>query len=40
MLSTAIGDHVLRLVPPLILQKEHVDKAIAIIKEAVEELAK
>ena len=40
MLSTAIGDHVLRLVPPLILQKEHVDKAIAIIKESVEELAK
>ena len=40
MLSTAIGEHVLRLVPPLILQKEHVDKAIAIIKESVEELAK
>lgn len=40
MLTTAIGDHIIRLVPPLILEKEHVDKAIAILKEAVEELTK
>lgn len=40
MLTTAIGDNIIRLVPPLILEKEHVDKAIAILKEAVEELTK
>ena len=40
MLTTAIGSNIIRLVPPLILQKEHVDKAIAILKEAVEELTK
>lgn len=40
MLTTAIGSHIIRLVPPLILQKEHVDKAIAILKESVEELTK
>lgn len=39
LLTTAIGDHILRLVPPLILEKKHVDKAIEIIKEAVEELS-
>ncbi|WP_301859304.1 aspartate aminotransferase family protein [uncultured Megasphaera sp.] len=39
LLTTAIGTNLIRLVPPLILGKEHVDKAIAIIKEAVEELA-
>lgn len=38
MLSTAIGTHVLRLVPPLILQKEHVDAAIDIIAQSVKEL--
>lgn len=40
LLTTAIGSSIIRLVPPLILQKEHVDKALDIIKEAVEELAK
>ena len=40
MLTTAIGANIIRLVPPLILQKEHVDKGIAILKEAVEELTK
>lgn len=40
MLTTAIGSNIIRLVPPLILQKEHVDKAIAILKESVEELTK
>lgn len=40
LLLTAIGNHILRLVPPLILQKQHVDQAIAIIKESVEELTK
>jgi acetylornithine/N-succinyldiaminopimelate aminotransferase len=38
MLTTAIGTHVLRLVPPLILQKEHVDKAVDIIAASVKEL--
>lgn len=39
LLTTAIGDHILRLVPPLIVEKEHIDTAIAIIRESVEELS-
>lgn len=39
LLTTAIGTSILRLVPPLILGKEHVDMAIGIIKEAVEEIS-
>ena len=35
---TAIGSSVIRMVPPLILTKEHCDKAAEIIREAVEEL--
>jgi acetylornithine/N-succinyldiaminopimelate aminotransferase len=38
LLITAIGSSVIRMVPPLILTKEDVDKAVAIIKESVEEL--
>ncbi|NCC42006.1 MAG: acetylornithine/succinylornithine family transaminase [Clostridia bacterium] len=39
LLITAIGAHIIRMVPPLILTKEDCDKAFAIIKESVEELA-
>ncbi|MDD7738448.1 MAG: aminotransferase class III-fold pyridoxal phosphate-dependent enzyme, partial [Lachnospiraceae bacterium] len=39
LLITAIGGHTIRMVPPLILTEEDCDKAVAIIKEAVEELA-
>lgn len=38
LLITAIGSSVIRMVPPLILTKEHCDKAAEIIREAVEEL--
>jgi acetylornithine/N-succinyldiaminopimelate aminotransferase len=39
LLITAIGAHIIRMVPPLILTKEDCDKAYGIIKEAVEALA-
>lgn len=39
LLITAIGAHTIRMVPPLILNEEDVDKAVAIIKESVESLA-
>ena len=39
LLITAIGAHIIRMVPPLIVTKEDCDKAVAIIREAVEELA-
>lgn len=34
LLVNAIGEHVLRLAPPLILQAEHVDEAISILRKA------
>ena len=39
LLITAIGAHIIRMVPPLIITKEDCDKAFAIIKEAVGELS-
>lgn len=39
LLITAIGAHVIRMVPPLIVKKEECDKAVAIIRAAVEALA-
>lgn len=39
LLITAIGKSIIRMVPPLILEEEHCDKAAAIIKEAVEATA-
>lgn len=39
LLITAIGTDVIRMVPPLILTKADCDRAAAIIKEAVEDLA-
>jgi acetylornithine/N-succinyldiaminopimelate aminotransferase len=36
LLVTAIGTSIIRMVPPLILSREHCDQAVAIIKEAVE----
>lgn len=39
LLITAIGAHIIRMVPPLIINKEDCDKAYEIIKEAVEALA-
>ena len=39
LLITAIGAHIIRMVPPLIITKEDCDKAFAIINEAVGELS-
>lgn len=39
MLVTAIGSSVIRMVPPLILKKEHCQKAFDILKESVLEVA-
>ncbi|MGN0243815.1 MAG: aspartate aminotransferase family protein [Lachnospiraceae bacterium] len=39
LLITAIGAHIIRMVPPLILTKEDCDKAVTILRESVEELA-
>jgi acetylornithine/N-succinyldiaminopimelate aminotransferase len=38
LLITAIGAHIIRMVPPLIVSKEDCDKAFEIIKESVEAL--
>lgn len=40
LLITAIGSSIIRMVPPLILNEEHCNKAYEIIKEVVEELSK
>jgi len=40
LLVTAIGTNVIRMVPPLIATKEDCDKAVEILKEAVEDAAK
>ena len=40
LLLTAIGAHIIRMIPPLIINKEDCDKAVAIIREAVEALEK
>ena len=39
LLVTAIGSSVIRTIPPLIVTEEECDKAVAIMKEAVESLA-
>ena len=39
LLITAIGAHIIRMVPPLILTEEDCDKAVEIIKESIEALA-
>jgi len=39
LLITAIGNHIIRMIPPLILTKEDCDKAANIICESVKELA-
>ena len=38
LLITAIGAHIIRMIPPLIINEEDCDKAVAIIREAVEAL--
>ena len=38
LLITAIGAHIIRMIPPIIINKEDCDKAVAIIREAVEAL--
>lgn len=40
LLITAIGAHIIRMIPPLIITEEDCDKAVAIIREAVEALEK
>lgn len=39
VLVTAIGTKIIRMVPPLIATKEDCDKVVAVLKEAVEEVA-
>ena len=39
LLITAIGDHIIRMVPPLIITEADCDKACEIIRESVEALA-
>jgi acetylornithine/N-succinyldiaminopimelate aminotransferase len=39
LLITAIGAHIIRMIPPLIVSKEECDKAFAILEEAVKSLA-
>lgn len=39
LLLTAIGDHIIRMVPPLIITEADCDKACDIIKESIEALA-
>ncbi|EHI98726.1 Acetylornithine/succinyldiaminopimelate aminotransferase [Clostridium sp. DL-VIII] len=38
LLITAIGAHIIRMIPPLIISEKDCDKAVQIIKEAVESL--
>ena len=40
LLITAIGAHIIRLIPPLIVTEEDCDKAVAIIEETVKALEK
>jgi acetylornithine/N-succinyldiaminopimelate aminotransferase len=39
LLITAIGAHIIRMIPPLIITKEDCDKAVAIIEEALAAIA-
>lgn len=39
LLLVSAGSNVVRFVPPLIIKKEEIDKAIAILKESLEEIA-
>ena len=39
LLITAIGDHIIRMVPPLIIDKKDCDEAYEIIKASVEALS-
>ena len=38
--ATAIGKDVIRMVPPLIITEEDVDKAVAIIADTIDSLSK
>ena len=38
LLITAIGAHIIRMIPPLIITEEDCDKAVDIIRESVEVL--
>ena len=40
LLITAIGAHIIRMVPPLIVSKEECDKAVEILEETVKALEK
>ena len=40
LLITAIGAHIIRMIPPLIITKEDCDKAVEIIRASVEALEK
>ncbi len=39
LLTTSVGQHIIRLLPPLIVTKEDCDQAVAIMRKSVEELA-
>ena len=38
LLLTAIGEHIIRMVPPLIINEKDADEAVEIIKASVEAL--
>ena len=38
LLLTAIGDHIIRMVPPLIIDEKDADEAVDIIKASIEAL--
>ena len=40
LLITAIGEHIIRMIPPLIISENDCDTAFSIINESVNELAK
>lgn len=40
LLITAIGTHIIRMIPPLIVTEEECDKAVAIIEDTIKSLEK
>ena len=40
LLITAIGAHIIRMIPPLIVTEEECDKAVAIIEDTIKSLEK
>jgi predicted acetylornithine/succinylornithine family transaminase len=36
LIVNAVGDHTIRMLPPLIIEQEHIDEAVGMLKEAIE----